>query len=138
MSDRKKLGTMYEAYFKAEALKHGLDVSPSEGDYMPYDCIVDNGKKLYRVQIKGTSFKQKGKTCAYMVTTAMGSKSSKKTAYPDDAYDILACCVNTEDARVWYIIPKKKIGRRVSINLFPNPSSKGMWEKYRHGWDLIC
>jgi hypothetical protein len=138
MSERKKIGTMYEALFKAEALKHGLDISPSEGDYMPYDCIIDNGKKLLRVQIKGTSFRQRGKTNAYMVTTAMGAKTSQKTHYAENAYDILACCVNTGDATYWYIIPKNKIGKRLSINLFPNPSSKGQWEKYRHGWNLIC
>ena len=138
MSNRKKLGTIYEAAFRLEALSLGLDVCPAEGDYLPYDCIIDNGKKLYRVQVKGTSYKQPYKTCEYMVTTAMGAKSSKKTPYTDNAYDILACCVDTGDARIWYIIPKAKIAKRLSIKLFPNPTSIGQWEKYRHGWDLIC
>lgn len=138
MESRKKLGTIYEAAFRLEAMRRGLDVAPSEGDYMPYDCIVDNGKELLRVQIKGTAHKQKGKTCEYMVTTAMGAKTSKKTHYADNAYDILACCINTGHESIWYLIPKKKIGTRLSIKLFPNPTSKGQWEKYRHGWDLIC
>lgn len=138
MSNRKKLGTTYEVAFKLEALSQGLDVCPAEGDYLPYDCIVDNGKKLFRVQVKGTSYKQPKKNSEYMVTTAMGAKASKKSAYSTYAYDVLACCVDTGDARIWYIIPKKQIGTRLSIKLFPNPTSKGQWEKYRHGWDLIC
>ena len=138
MSHRKKLGTLYESAFKLEALNRGLDVCPAEGDYLPYDCIVDNGKKLFRIQVKGTGYKQPHKTCEYMVTTAMGASTSKKSHYAKDAYDILACCVDTGDARLWYLIPKEKIGTRLSIKLFPNPTSKGQWEKYRHGWDLIC
>lgn len=138
MSHRKKLGTIYEVAFRLEALHRGLDVCPAEGDYLPYDCIVDNGKNLFRIQVKGTSYKHAEKSCQYMVTTAMGAKTSKKTHYSKNAYDILACCVDTGNARIWYIIPKEKIGNRLSVKLFPNPTSKGQWEKYRHGWDLIC
>lgn len=138
MSHRKKLGTLYEAAFKYEALNRGLDVCSAEGDYLPYDCVVDNGKKLFRIQVKGTSYKQPNKKTEYMVTTAMGAATSKKTHYAKDAYDILVCCVDTGNERFWYLIPKDKIGTRLSIKLFPNPTSKGQWEKYRHGWDLIC
>ena len=138
MSCKKKQGTTYEVAFKLEALYHGLDVCPTEGDYLPYDMIVDNGKTLYRVQVKGTSYRQKTKKTEYMVTTAMGAKASQKNRYAENAYDILAACVDTGNARIWYLIPKQEIGTRLSIKLFPNPTSKGQWEKYRHGWDLIC
>ena len=138
MSDHKKIGTTYEVAFKLEALDRGLDVCPAEGDYLPYDLIVDNGTSLFRVQVKGTAAKQKKRTCTDMVCTAMGTKASQKSRYAENAYDILACCVDTGSARIWYIIPKKEIGSRVSIKLFPNPTSKGQWEKFRHGWDLIC
>ena len=138
MSCNKKQGSIYEVAFKLEALNHGLDVCPTEGDYLPYDLIVDNKKELFRVQVKGTATKQKAKKCEYMVTTAMGAKTSQKNRYAENAYDILACCVDTGNARIWYLIPKSEIGSRLSIKLFPNPTSKGQWEKYRHGWDLIC
>tara|TARA_B100000212_G_C27262216_1_gene485038 strand:- start:17 stop:436 length:420 start_codon:yes stop_codon:yes gene_type:complete len=137
-SKAKQYGTLYEQRFIAEALKRGLHVSEAKGDYMPYDLVVDSGKKLYRIQVKGTQHKQKPGTCEYAVTTAMGAKTSKKTQYPKDSYDLLAICVDTGDARIWYLIPKDKIGNRLSVKLFPNPTSKGQWEKYRHGWDLIC
>ena len=90
MSHRKKLGTIHETAFRLEAMNHGLDVCPADGDYLPYDCVGDNGRRLYKIQVKGTGHRHKDKSCEYMVTTAMGAKSSKKSHYAKNAYDILA------------------------------------------------
>jgi hypothetical protein len=38
----KKSGTIYECVFKVEAMKHGNDVFPSEGDYSVVDMVVLN------------------------------------------------------------------------------------------------
>jgi|SRR5210317_1230989 len=135
MSHNKRAGTLYEVMFTQEALSRGLDVCQTEGDYLPYDCIVDNGNKLWRIQVKGTARKNSPK--GYNITTAMGAKTSRKNHYKEDAYDILAALVIGDMDKYWYIIPKQAIGRNLTIKLFPNPSSQAKFEKYRHGWDLL-
>jgi hypothetical protein len=136
MSNNKRAGTLYETIFIADALTHGLDVSTTVGDYSQYDCIVDSNGNLSRVQIKGTKYRQ-SKT-GFCITVGMGAKTSEKNHYAKNAFDILAALVIAEGERFWYLIPKSEIGNRLSIKLFPNPDSKGRWEKYRHGWNLIC
>ena len=136
MSAHKHAGTLYESMFKVEAMKRGLHVSEAEGDYLPYDVIIDNGRRLYKVQVKGTCSRRT--RTGYNITTAMGSKTSEKNRYGEKAYDILAALVLGDGESYWYIIPRDKIGRNLTIKLYPNPMSKAKWEKYRHGWDLIC
>lgn len=136
MSKNKRAGTLYETMFITDALTHGLDVSTTIGDYSQYDCIVDNGGSLARIQVKGTQYRQ-SKT-GYSITVGMGARTSEKHHYAKNAFDVLAALVISGGERFWYLIPKKAIGNRISIKLFPNPESEGMWEKYRHGWNLIC
>ena len=80
----------------------------------------------------------KDRAKAYSITCGMGAKTSKKMRYTDDAYDILAALVLKDGDRFWYIIPRKEVGTNLTLKLFPNPTSQGRWEKFRHGWDLIC
>ena len=136
MSVHKRAGTLYESMFKVEAMKRNLHVSEAEGDYLPYDCIVDNGKKLFKVQVKGTKSKQSN--TGYNITTGMGAKTSEKHRYSDTAFDVLAALVVGDGATHWYLIPRDKLGKNLTIKLYPNGSSKGRWEKFRHSWDFIC
>jgi len=138
MSDNKKSGTYYEQLFICECLNKGMDVSVPIGDYNQYDVIIDTSKTLFRVQVKGTASKRRDRRSGYSITTGMGRHTSKKTRYQDDAYDILAALVISDGYQYWYIIPKDKVGTNLTLKLFPSPDSKAKWEKYRHGWDLIC
>lgn len=136
--NNKQAGCLYEQMFVVEALSRGFDISMPVGDYSQYDAIIDNGGKLIRVQIKGTASERKDRAKAYSITCGMGAKTSKKIRYTDDAYDILAALVLKDGDRFWYIIPRKEVGTNLTLKLFPNPTSQGRWEKFRHGWDLIC
>lgn len=136
MSTQKRAGTLYESMFKVEAMKRGLHVSEAEGDYLPYDCIVDNGKKLFKVQVKGTASKRSN--TGYSITTGMGAKTSEKHRYGDSAFDILAALVVGDGNQHWYLIPRDKLGKNLTIKLYPTAMSRGRWEVYRHSWDLIC
>jgi hypothetical protein len=136
MSNNKRAGTLYESMFKVEAMKRGLHVSETEGDYLPYDCIVDNGTNLFRIQVKGTA-SPRGKT-GYSIGTAMGAKTSEKNRYNDNDFDVLAALVVGDGATHWYLIPRDKLGKNLTIKLFPTGVSKGRWERYRHSWDLLC
>lgn len=135
MQHNKRAGTLYESMFSTEALLRGLDVSNTVGDYSPYDCIIDNGKKLIRIQVKGTKCQQ---TSGYKITVAKGNSRNQKTLRDTDSFDYLAAVVMHRADAHWYIIPELEIGRVMSIKLFVNPTSKGKYEKYKHGWDLIC
>lgn len=136
MSVQKRAGTLYESMFKVEAMKRGLHVSEAEGDYLPYDCIIDNGESLFKVQVKGTASKRSN--TGYSITTGMGAKTSEKSRYADKDFDILAALVVGDGATHWYIIPRNKLGRNLTIKLYPTAMSKGKWEVFRHSWDLIC
>ena len=138
MSDNKRAGTYFEQLFICECLSKGLDVSVPIGDYNQYDAIIDTGKKLLRVQVKGTASKRRDRRNGYSITTGMGAKASEKKRYQQNAYDLLAALVISDGYQHWYIIPRDHVGTNLSIKLFPSPNSKARWEKYRHGWDLIC
>ena len=120
--------------FAVEALKRSLHISDPKGDYMPYDFILDNGKDLHRVQVKGTRSSQ---VSGWKITVGKGNSLGKKAPYPKDSYDFLAAVVMNEGSSIWYIIPEKLI-TTITIKLFCDPRSKGKWEKYKHAWDLIC
>ena len=135
MSINKKAGTLYEQIFICEALQKGLNVSVPIGDYLPYDLVIDNGKKLQRIQVKGTSHKQ---SSGYKVTIGKGNSLSRKKVRDKDSFDILAIVVMENGNRHWYLIPERSIGNIISLKVFPNPESKGKYEKYKHGWNLIC
>ena len=94
--NNKQKGTLYESMFKTEALKREIAVSAPEGDYLPYDVIVDNGKKLLRIQIKGTGSKQ---TSGYKVKVEKGNSPSRKRER--DAVDVLAVVVVVNGENFW-------------------------------------
>tara|TARA_B100001093_G_scaffold499565_1_gene548938 strand:- start:591 stop:998 length:408 start_codon:yes stop_codon:yes gene_type:complete len=132
----KQSGTLYEQLFIAEAMKRGLHVSEVKGDYLPYDVVIDNGKKLIKVQVKGTRCKQG--TSGYKITVGKGNSLAKKTVRDANSFDILAAVVVADGARHWYLIPEDKFPKVITLRLAPSPTSKGKYEVYKHGWDLIC
>ena len=135
MTDNKKAGTLYEQIFISEALQKGLDVSVPLGDYLSYDIVVDNGKKLQRIQVKGTKHRQ---SSGYKVTIGKGNSANQKRVREKDSFDILAILVMENGNHHWYLIPEKSIGEIISLKVFPHPESRGKYEKYKHGWNLIC
>jgi len=58
--DNNKQGCLAEYLFCVECLKRGYEVSMPLLDSSIYDCIVDTGTKLVKVQIKSTSKKPDG------------------------------------------------------------------------------
>lgn len=135
MRSNKAVGTLYEKMFAVEALSRGLSLSDTVGDYLPYDCIVDNGRELLRIQVKGTRAKQ---ASGYKVTVAKGNSHGEKVLRDADSFDYIACVVMADGNAHWYIVPEKIIESKMSMKFFLNPLSKGKYEKYKHGWDLIC
>jgi hypothetical protein len=135
LKGNKHYGTVYESMFAVEALKRSLHLSEPKGDYMPYDFVLDNGRGLHRIQVKGT--KSRSQSSGYKITVGQGNSRGGKDVRPNDSYDFLAAVVMHEGDSIWYIIPEKLI-TTISIKFFCDPRSKGKWEKYKHAWNLIC
>ena len=135
----KRDGSLYEQIFFAEALKHGLEVFPPLGDYLPIDCLVMNSAgRVFKVQIKGTGKvticpKNKG-SGRYKITASCGSL--KKQPLDCTKVDVLAAFI--EDLELWYLIPCMSLDNALTLGLYPNiPDSKGKHEKFRENWDLF-
>ena len=70
---------------------------------------------------------------SYRYQVCTGTGASKTIS---DAYDLLAVRISLHDA--WYLIPKKAIGTRASVHVYPhNPKSNAKYEKYRDGFGLL-
>jgi hypothetical protein len=133
----KRDGSLYEQIFFAEALKHGLEVFPPLGDYLPVDCLIMNAAgRVFKVQIKGTakpSIEGRGKP-RYIVTTSFGT--SKKTTIDCTKVDIVVAYLS--DINLFYIIPCMALDGAKRIGLYAlNDQSKAKHEKYREAWDLF-
>ena len=132
----KKQGASYEARFTAEALAKGFEVMEPAGDYLIYDRTVVNGSdETFRVQVKGTTYVQKGKQ-SYKVLAASGKGGVAKVILTPDQVDVLA--VYVDPAETWYFIPVSKITSK-SVYLSPTDSSSvGKYETWRDAWNVFA
>ena len=124
----KKKGEWAEVCFAAEVLRRGWGFARPNGDSGPYDCIVDAGGRLARVQVKSVE-KAAGKG-RYKVTVAAGR--NRKRRYSEREVDFIAILVIPW--RSWYVIPLAAVKGRVAISL----REGGRFERYREGWSGLC
>ena len=126
-----KSGDVSELVFIAQAASKDLIVSRPVSDSCKYDVIVDNLKKILRVQIKSTSKIKNLEDMRYEVNCCYGMK--KKSAYTADQVDFIAVHIKPLD--LWYIIPiKEHPGKR--LNFYPERKF-GKWERFREAWTLL-
>jgi hypothetical protein len=123
----KQKGEWAEVCFAAEVLRRGWGFARPNGDSGSYDCIVDAGGRLWRVQVKSVE-KRVGKN-RFHVTIAAGR--NRKRRYSARQVDLLAILVIP--LRSWYLIPLATVRGRVAITLSP----RGKWEKYCEGWENL-
>ncbi len=129
----KRRGSQYEAAFIAQALKRGLDILESYGDYMPYDIVVHNTDgRFIRVQVKGTN-SQIDKRPGYKIFAACGNVN--KVALSPEQVDVLAAYVEPED--MWYLIPVVKLKGNISVYLNPNTKVNGRYEVWKEAWNVF-
>ena len=129
----KRRGSQYEAAFIAQALKRGLDILESYGDYMPYDIVVHNTDgRFIRVQVKGTN-SQIDKRPGYKIFAACGN--ANRVALSPAKVDVLAAYVEPED--MWYLIPVVKLKGNISVYLNPNTKNNGRYEVWKEAWNVF-
>ena len=133
-SPAKAQGEEVEVRFLLKALTLGLAVAQPYGDNVPYDFLVDNGRRILRVQVKSvTSFD----LSSYRLSTARGGR--RKSPYSPRQIDLLAAYIIPEDA--WYLLPVKVVSPRTCLRLCPRIGRPGYrprrLERYREAWHLL-
>jgi hypothetical protein len=125
---------MAEMLFMVEATRQGFGVAKPYGDNERYDLIVDVGRRLLRVQVKSTAARHHR---GFAVRSSWRT-SMRQMAYTEAQVDFMA--VTLTGTGIWYVIPVKALGGRLTIHLYPFGSRKGgrmRFEKYREGWGLM-
>jgi len=93
--DKKRFGERVEAIFLERAVSRGLAIAKPWGDSERYDFIIDAGEKLWRVQVKSSSYKPIGR---YGYPFKAYTRSWKcGNAYTADQIDVLrpTSCLRT-------------------------------------------
>jgi len=129
----KRTGELSEAAFLLKAETLGLHIAKPWGDSERYDFILDNGRRLWRVQLKSTEvLRARG----YDVQPTYSIYGIGKIAYTAADIDILAVHIPPLDA--WYVIPVEAFTPKKSLRLYPDiPSKRPRWEQYREAWHLL-
>lgn len=112
-------GEMAELLFAAECYKHSLTISFPHTDGICYDFIVDNGKNLYRIQVKSSRHANKGGL------TQFETHLNRKKSHKIDFY-ALYCFINSQ----FYIVPAKAV---TSDTIY---ASKRL-QVYKNSWQLL-
>ena len=128
-SHPKLRGEWAEIKFLARASELGLRVSKPYGDCLPYDFIVEHRGRMFRVQVKSTSYQNPG--CGSYKCLI---RPPLRPRYPVEDIDFIAAYVVPDE--VWYLIPYGEIKSTTSISLDPR-SKRNQFRPYREAWDLL-
>jgi hypothetical protein len=147
-NNSKHRGSVAELRFMIDAAERGFGVAKPFGDNERYDVVVDATRRLWRVQVKASgAVHHKG-----FAVRACWRTSKKHMPYTTDQIDFLAVVVQgahfsqkaremgLAGRRIWYVIPVRALGGRLTIHLYPFGSRKGSeerFEKYREAWKLL-
>ncbi len=136
---RKKEGTIYELLFKVEALKRGLDVFSSEGDYSVIDLVALNpAGKCFRVQVKGTACvgSSEGSNRSPSVNKfKIAIDKGKGNRLDATKVDVLACYIAPRDT--WFLVPMIRADGLTNLAFFLGEDSSSKWQPYRNNWDIF-
>lgn len=125
----KARGEWAELVFLQEARRRGFLVSKPYGDTAPYDVLLDNGRRIFRVQVKSVGTATNG---GYRINAGSGARM--KRPYKLGEIDFIAAYIIPLD--LWYIIPTRAFVPRISVALFPR-GLRGKYEEYCKAWKLF-
>ena len=124
----KERGEWAELCFMAKAAGMGLSVSKPLGDSQRYDVLVENGKRILRVQVKSTIYRRRGNEYSLNV---MGPGRKR---YEEGTVDFFAVYLIPEDE--WYIIPYAALGKKLTLHFAPG-GGRQKYRRYREAWNLF-
>jgi len=130
----KRQGELSELAFVHKAASLGFGVARPYGDNERYDFIVDSGQRLWRVQVKSTTYSEEG---CYRLR-AIRHLCGREVPYRPSEVDFLVAHVIPEEG--WFVLPIRAIGNRTLLTLSPSasvPSRPRLWDAYREAWHLL-
>jgi hypothetical protein len=128
----KQTGERSEAAFLHRASALGFGVAKPWGDSLRYDFILDNGERLWRIQIKCT---ESIRAQAYE-TRATYSIGKGRAVYTTHDTDFIAAHIVPLD--IWYILPVEVCTPQPMLRFYPHRQAKKMrLEKYRELWTQL-
>ena len=139
-SKLKTVGTILELEFAAECVRRGAIVSQPFGDNAHYDSLVDNGTRIYRVQVKAASLKTDGKSFSVNLTRklpkmrpAAPGGSSRSVPYEEGTLD----CIVTKAGGTWFFFDRPHL-LTANEGIYPEAEiDRYKGNRGRERWDLI-
>lgn len=105
-----QLGTYSEYLFATECIKRGYLVSFPLMDSNPYDCIIDTGEHLYKIQIKASEKRPTDRKSSVNVPL-----QNSKTIYTKKLVDYFA--VYSSFYGGFFIFPNKEKMKSIRLSL---------------------
>jgi len=125
-------GELGEVAFMHKAVSLGFALALPYGHIHRYDFIVESGTKLWRVQVKTTTVKQRG---MYAVTICRHA-NRERHGYTESEIDFVAVYIVPEDT--WYILPVREVVGHQCLRFRPKGYGRGdIHERYREAWHLL-
>jgi hypothetical protein len=125
-------GFLGEVAFLHKAVTLGLKVSRPCGDIYHYDFIVDNGRDLWRVQVKTGSYMMEGlyQLCVRRRTGGV------QVPYTKSEVDFVVAYILPDDT--WYVLPVRELAQRETVSFCPKGSSRqDHFGYFREAWHLL-
>lgn len=123
-------GTHAEALFCFRAIEKGLKVAVPWG-LLPYDLIVDNGKNLFKIQVKRAKYIAQ-RNC-YRASLLRNKNRENAEKYKLEDFDYIASYIPNQNC--FYIIPHEILLDKKSFNIYPGDSN--LYGCYYEAWELL-
>jgi hypothetical protein len=126
-------GERSEANFLNRAAGLGFGVAKPWGDSLRYDFVLDNGERLWRVQVKCTECLR---AQAYE-TRATYTTGKGRAIYTRADVDFIAAHIVPLD--IWYILPVEVCTPAPMLRFYPHRETRAAkrLERYREAWHLL-
>lgn len=126
-------GELTELLFYYLATKLGFVLSKPFGDSQRYDFVLDNGKRLFRIQVKCTTHLVENNL--YHLN-AHRRVNGKAIAYTLEEIDFFAAYVIPDDS--WFILPLQNVLGCTSLMFRKKGDRKPhVYDRYREAWELL-
>jgi hypothetical protein len=124
----KERGEWAELCFMTRAAGFGMGVMKPFGDSRKYDVAVEAGRKLWRVQVRSTIYRRRGREYS------LNMMGPGRKRFAPGSVDFFAVYLIPEDQ--WYIIPYEAMGKKMTLHITPG-SKRNKYAKYLEAWELL-
>jgi hypothetical protein len=128
----KRRGEAAELAFMHKAIDEGFAIAKPWGDSERYDFILDNGQRLWRVQVRSTDTPtQYG---GFVIRLDRRVRGIYVPLTPRDVDVIVAYVI---PRKAWYIVPIEEAVSVAKYLCFGKTPRGDHWEQHREDWDYL-